>query len=284
MGVSISIVTPSYNQGRFLEQTIRSVLAQRDQAHEYFVLDGGSNDGSHEIIERYTDRLDWWVSEPDKGQCHAINRGFARATGDVLYWVNSDDLLLPGTLAAVRDAFDRDPGLGVVTGYTVVVDAENQIIDLRRRMPDSPRMARLGYLRSKQPSVFFRRSLFEAVGGLDESLECVLDTDLWLKMMRAGARWGGLPRYLSAERRHGEMKGVVLTERYGRERALLRERYPEFAAGPLKRQLGRVLYYADQITTGRSLAWRRDQRRMLGRDLAGVFSERCCSGGAGKEP
>src|SRR5687768_13987517 len=101
MSVSISVVTPSYNQAKYLEETLRSVISQRDQLHEYFVFDGGSTDGSAELIRKYTHGIDYWQSEKDKGQSDAIHKGFGRATGDVLGWLNSDDVLLPGALAKV---------------------------------------------------------------------------------------------------------------------------------------------------------------------------------------
>src|SRR5436305_2105639 len=109
MATTISVVTPSYNQVRYVEQTLRSVISQREDVHEYFVLDGGSTDGSADVIRRYAGRIDYWVSEKDKGQSDAIHKGFSRATGDVLCWLNSDDLFLPGALRKVREAFDRHP-------------------------------------------------------------------------------------------------------------------------------------------------------------------------------
>ena len=112
----ITVVTPSFNQARFLDETLRSVLAQRDEIHEFFVIDGGSTDASVEIIRRYDSQIDWWVSEADAGQADAIHKGFSRAHGDVLYWINSDDVLLPGAIARVRQAFDANPHWDAGTG------------------------------------------------------------------------------------------------------------------------------------------------------------------------
>lgn len=144
---TLSIVMPSYNQARFLEEAIGSVLSQRERVKEFFVLDGGSTDDSRNIIEKYSDRIDWWRSEPDGGQSNAIGEGFGRATGDVLAWLNSDDALLPGAVNAMLDCFDADPGLGLVEGDTVVVDADSRVIRCDRRAGPSRNWMRYGYMR-----------------------------------------------------------------------------------------------------------------------------------------
>lgn len=271
MPVTISIITPSFNQAAYLEQTLQSVLGQRDLVHEFFVLDGGSDDGSVEIIEKYADGIDWWVSEPDKGQCDAIHRGFAKATGDVLYWINSDDVLLPGALRAVHDAFGRDAGLEVLTGYGVAIDGEDRIIQMKRRVHDSPWWGMLGYLRVHQPCTFFRRSLYESVGGLDLDLHCTLDTDLWYRMFRARSRWGGVDRFLAAYRLHAEAKGSTLQRQYAEERALMKQRYPDLVGRKGRHTIGRIAYYASQFASGRTVASIRDTRRCRGRTLQEVF-------------
>ncbi|NVO00781.1 MAG: glycosyltransferase, partial [Geobacteraceae bacterium] len=122
----ITIVTPSYNQGRFLEKTILSVLDQGYPNLEYIVIDGGSTDESVEIIKKYADRLTYWVSEPDRGQSHAINKGFERATGEIFGWLNSDDWYHPGALQAVAEAFAANPDVGAVVGAGEMVDEEGK--------------------------------------------------------------------------------------------------------------------------------------------------------------
>ncbi len=271
MAVTISVITPSLNQAAYLEQTLQSVLSQRDLVHEFFVLDGGSDDGSVEIIEKYVDGIDWWVSEPDKGQCDAIHRGFSRATGDVLYWINSDDVLLPGALGVVHEAFDRDAGLDVLTGHGVAIDGEDRIIRMRRRVLASPWWGRLGFVRVHQPCTFFRRSLYESVGGLDLDLHCTLDTDLWYRMFRARSRWGGVDQFLAAYRLHPEAKGSTLQRRYDEERALMRERYPDLVVRKVRHTVGRAAYYASQFASGRTVASIRDTRRCRGLRFQEVF-------------
>jgi glycosyltransferase involved in cell wall biosynthesis len=275
--VTVTVVTPSFNQSAYLEETIASVLAQRDDVHEYFVVDGGSDDGSADIIERFANQLDWWVSERDRGQCDAIAKGFARATGDILYWINSDDVLLPGALTRVRKAFDANAVLEVAQGYGVAIDAAGRIIHMRRAVLDSARWARLGYLRVHQPATFFRRDLYERIGGLNLDLHCALDTELWYRMFRAGANWGGIADYVAAYRLHDEAKGATLRDRYKQERRLLAERYPEYAPSQLPRAVGRVSYFAAQVASGRTLATRADMQKHRGKPWGDVFQapDRC---------
>ncbi|MBZ0305900.1 MAG: glycosyltransferase, partial [Anaerolineae bacterium] len=125
----ITVVTPSYNQGQYLEATIRSVLSQNYPNLEYIVIDGGSTDTSTAIIQKYADQLAYWVSEKDRGQTHAINKGFQRGTGEVMGWLNSDDILLPGTLHAVGRAFAQDSSLKVVSGFRHFIDADGQFMN-----------------------------------------------------------------------------------------------------------------------------------------------------------
>jgi glycosyltransferase involved in cell wall biosynthesis len=272
MTVRISIVTPSYNQAAFLERTLQSVLSQRDHIHQYVVLDGGSADGSVDIIRRCAPAgIDHWESRPDAGQGDAIKRGFAMCDGDVLHWLNSDDALLPGALQQVRDAFEREPSMDVLTGWSIGIDHEDTIVEIRRRPHDSPRWARLGYLRVVQPSCFFTRRVYESTGGIDDSLHCVLDTELWYRLMRASERWGGIDAYLAAYRLHAATKGATMHQQYRRERATLKQRYPEFTGRRVRHAIGRFAFYGSQFLSGRMAAQRRDERAFRGRALAEVF-------------
>jgi glycosyltransferase involved in cell wall biosynthesis len=272
MAVRISIVTPSYNQAAFLERTLRSVLSQREDIHQYIVLDGGSTDGSADIIHRFAPLgIDHWESREDAGQGDAIKRGFAMCTGDVLHWLNSDDVLLPGALRHVRGAFERNAALDVLTGWSVGVDDEDRIIEVRRRPHDSPRWARFGYLRVVQPSCFFTRRVYQAAGGIDPSLHCVLDTELWYRLMRASEEWGGVDAYIAAYRLHAATKGATMQQQYRSERLLLRQRHPEFIGRRLRHSIGRLAFYGSQILSGRMALQRRDEMSFHGRTLAEVF-------------
>ncbi|HLA97025.1 MAG TPA: glycosyltransferase family 2 protein, partial [Anaerolineales bacterium] len=146
----VSIVTPSFNQGRFLEETIQSVLAQDYPRIEYLIVDGGSTDGSLEIIRRYADRLGWWVSEPDRGQTEALNKGFARARGEIFAWLNSDDTYLPQAVSEAVAYLQAHPEAGMVYGDANLVDEHGRVIGkFPARQTDYQRLRR-GYVRIPQ--------------------------------------------------------------------------------------------------------------------------------------
>jgi len=200
----MSIVTPSLNQGKFIEETIRSVLLQGYPDLEYIIIDGGSTDGTVEIIQKYKNWLAFWVSEPDKGQSNAINKGLRMAKGDMIGWINSDDLYLPGTFELVNNSSCHDADM--VFGDCHVVNANKEVIKIR----DVPRTFDVNRLISEdniimQPSAFFKRTVFVAVGGLDESLEYAMDYDLWI---RIGLKYNvqRINGYLSCLRKHHHAK------------------------------------------------------------------------------
>ncbi len=181
----VSIVTPSYNQAAYLEQTIRSVLNQDVRELEYVVVDGGSDDGSIGIIRRYEDRLAWWVSEKDSGQAEAINKGMRRARGEIVAWLNSDDTYLPGAIEAAVQAFVSHPQAVMVYGDMRAVDERGAPINVLRYRQLSLEDL-LCFQIIGQPAVFMRRSAFEAAGGLDLSYQFMLDHQLWIKLAQQG--------------------------------------------------------------------------------------------------
>lgn len=180
----ISVVTPSYNQARFLEDTLRSVVSQNYPRTEHIVIDGGSTDGSVELIRRYAPHLHYWVSEKDRGQSHALNKGLALAHGDVLTWLNSDDTYLPDALATVGDLFARHPEVDLVYGDFVYTDVDGHPLRRRHVFATMTYETLLYHDYLGQPAVFFRRSLFDKVGPVDESLHYCMDWDLFLRMWR----------------------------------------------------------------------------------------------------
>ncbi len=180
----VSIVTPSYNQAHFLEETIRSVLDQDYPNIEYIIVDGGSTDGSLEIIERYADRLAWWVSEPDQGQTDAINKGFARARGEILAWLNSDDTYLPHAVAKQWPFLQAHPEAGMVYGDANLVDEAGKVIGRFPARQTDYRRLRRGYVHIPQQASFFRASLWRQVGPLDPTFYFAMDYDLWVRLAR----------------------------------------------------------------------------------------------------
>jgi glycosyltransferase involved in cell wall biosynthesis len=180
----VSIVTPSFNQARFLEATIQSVLSQDDAKLEYLIVDGGSTDGSVEIIKRYADRLAWWVSEPDRGQTDAINKGFARAQGEILAWLNSDDTYLPHAVSEAVSYLRDHPEAGMVYGDANLIDENGQVIGrFPARQTDYRRLMR-GHVHIPQQASFFRAELWRQVGPLDPTFYFAMDYDLWVRLAR----------------------------------------------------------------------------------------------------
>lgn len=181
----VSIVTPSFNQALFLEQAIRSVLNQDYPRIEYFVIDGGSTDGSREIIQKYAPRLAGWVSEPDRGQADAVNKGLRNAHGDIVAWLNSDDYYLPGAVAAAVRCFEQHPETVLVYGDMLAVDGEGRIINhLRYRQLELEDLLCFDII--GQPAAFMRRSALEEVGGLDSTFHFLLDHQLWIRLAQRG--------------------------------------------------------------------------------------------------
>jgi hypothetical protein len=167
--------------------------------------------------------------------------------------------------------FESEPALDVVTGWSLGIDDADRIVNVRRWPHDSPRWARLGYLRVVQPTCFFTRRVYEKSGGIDPSLHCVLDTELWYRLMRASDRWAGVDAYIAAYRLHAATKGATMREQYNHERQLLKQEYPEFIGRRVRHSVGRLAFYGSQIFSGRATSQRRDEREFRGRRLDDVF-------------
>jgi glycosyltransferase involved in cell wall biosynthesis len=211
----VSIVTPSFNQGPYLEQTMLSVLEQDYPRIEYIVVDGGSTDNSAEIIEKYADRLAYWISEKDSGQAEAINKGFARANGEILAWLNSDDYYMRNTVSVAVQCFEQNPDVVMVYGDMLAVDGEGQTTNVLRYKQLSLEDL-LCFQIIGQPSVFFRRSALEKVGWLEPSFHFMLDHHLWIRLAQQG-RILHIPQVWSAARYHPHAKNRAKAAEFGRE-------------------------------------------------------------------
>ena len=181
----ISVVTPSYNQGQFIEETIRSVLLQGYPNLEFIIIDGGSTDNTLKIIRKYDPWLAYWVSEPDQGQSHAINKGIKRATGEILLWLNSDDLVLPNAFFTVAKIFLENPETRMVIGQAHIINTQGETTgELRSRFSSWEEIATNPRNSLRQISTFFSRTLFDEEGFLDESLHIAMDTELLVRFTR----------------------------------------------------------------------------------------------------
>ncbi len=273
----ISIVTPSYNQGPFLAETIESVISQEgDFSIDYIIIDGGSRDGSVEIIKQYDTRLksgEWsvncqgitfrWVSEEDTGQTNALMKGFSRATGSIFAWLNSDDTYLPGALQSAAAFFRVHPDIGLMYGEARYSDATGTTIGrYRTEAFDLEKLASANII--CQPSAFFRREAFKAVGGLDEALDFVMDYDLWIRIGRCfPCRY--IPCLLATYRLHETSKTIDNATLVKNAEESLAVTIKHFGWAPLtrvytscaiicKKSLPGVLRHSKLITTAAALA------------------------------
>lgn len=211
----ITIVSPSYQQAAFLPECLASVHDQQGAEVEHIVVDGGSTDGSADLLSEAAGQLEWWVSEKDRGQSHAINKGLAHATGDVFNWINSDDALLPGALRTVAEAFDQDPSLVVLLGRLVhqVNGADRPVT--RVNDPADERRLFLDPVINQQ-ATFYRMDVVKAIGGVEEKLHFVMDYELWLQVLfRHGTtHLRSVPQDLAMFRLHTDSKTMTVHARF----------------------------------------------------------------------
>jgi len=204
----VSIVTPSFNQGQFLEETILSVLNQDYPNTEYIIIDAGSTDGTLVILKKYHHLI--WISEPDHGQTEAINKGFRLTTGDIITYLNSDDLLLPGAVSAVVNAFSKYPKADFIYGDFKVIDSKGNHILSRNTISYDRNVLIYGRALIAQPASFFRRSLVTKIGYLDETYDFCMDLEFWIRAALNGAKFHHIDFPLAAQRLHPQSKTMSM--------------------------------------------------------------------------
>ncbi len=221
----VTIVTPSYNQAEYLEETILSVLGQTYKNIEYILIDGDSQDGTLEIIKKYEKKLTRWISEKDKGQTDAINKGFALANGDILGWINSDDTLLPNAVEEAVAFLQANPRIGLVYGDANYIDENSSVIGSFPAAQTDLSKLRRGYVHIPQQASFFRKNLWDQVGPLDDSFFFAMDYDLWTRLA-AISELKYIPGSLWANfRLHADAKTIAADDRCWPE--MLRVHYRE---------------------------------------------------------
>ena len=220
----ISVVVPSFNQAKFIEETLRSVIVQDYPNLELIVIDGGSTDDSVSIIKKYEKYITYWVSEPDGGQTKGLIKGFNRATGSIQCWLNSDDLLEKGTLASVADYFESHPNIDAVFGNTLWIDEASQPLREQREIPFNRFIWMYTYNYIPGMSMFWRKDIYDKVGGLNSEFNLAMDADLWIRFAEVGYI-GHVQKIWSRMRFYPEQKNRSLRDQSDAEDLRIRSRY-----------------------------------------------------------
>ncbi|MFZ2314370.1 MAG: glycosyltransferase family 2 protein [Gammaproteobacteria bacterium] len=202
--MKFSVVTPSFNQGKYIQRTIASVLQQKEVEFEYVIMDGGSTDKTLDVLSAHANQL-VYVSEPDLGQAHAVNKAIKQTCGEYIGWLNSDDIYYPGALKKVADFFDQHPGVDVVYGKAYQIDDEDQVLEDYPSEPFSFSRLKVHCFIS-QPAAFIRRSALNKHGMLNERLTFCMDYEYWLRLAKAQATFAYLPEVLSGARIYADTK------------------------------------------------------------------------------
>jgi glycosyltransferase involved in cell wall biosynthesis len=246
----ISIIVPSFNQEKYLERTLCSILDQNYQKLELIVIDGGSKDGSSGIIRKHEHQMKFWCSEPDGGQTQGIIKGFTHATGEILCFLNSDDLFEPGALNEVGEYFSRHPDVDAVYGDTVWIDGEGKILRRHKEIPFNRFIWLNTYNYIPGMSMFWRRTLYDRAGGFDPAFQLAFDADLWIRFSDVGGRIKHVQRQWSQMRFYPGQKNRRLRGQSDWEDMLIRSRYWKGGVRPT------TYYLNGKIAFGLRILWK----------------------------
>ena len=278
--MKVSIITPSYNQGHFIERTLKSVANQTGGDIEHIVMDGGSTDNTIEILKQFSSSVKW-VSEEDNGQADAVNKGIRMCDGEIIGWLNSDDMFYPGAIEKITDFFELNPDIEVVYGMADHIDKEDQAFEQYPTEEwDFERLKYTCFI--SQPALFFRRRVIEEQGLLDESLQYCMDYEYWLRLGKAGVRFAFLPEKLAGSRLYAENKTLgsrkkvhheindMLKKKFGRVPDRWLNNYAHVSIEPrLKgsQRSTRILLEFQVRTVIAALKWNRVVSNQMGRSL-----------------
>lgn len=249
---TLSVITPSYNQGEFLEETLRSVIRQDYGPLEYIVIDGGSTDDSVDIIKSYAGNLHYWVSEPDGSHTAGLLKGFARASGEILCWLNSDDLFEPGALVEVGHFFSTHPELSVVYGDALWIDRSGKVVRPKKEHGFNRFIWTYDHNFIPQPSTFWRKSVYDQVGGLDTSYQLAFDADFWIRLADI-TPLHHVPRIWSRMRLYPEQRNQKFRALSDHEDLCIRRTYignESFASRKCKKVIAKSMRVAWKVATG----------------------------------
>jgi glycosyltransferase involved in cell wall biosynthesis len=222
----ISVITPSYNQGEYIEYTIKSVLNQEYPNLEYIIIDGGSSDNTLDIIKKYEKNISYWVSEKDNGQTHAINKGLKKATGEIIGWINSDDVYLNNCLYEAVEYFNQNPTIDIIFSDYIYIDADDKIIKRRKEIPFNYDIYLwTGDCYHANCAGFFKKSIFDKIGYLDETLHYGMDFEFYLRAGKAGIKIGHKRGYWGAYRLHSKSKSMSAVKNMKKEGVLIVSKY-----------------------------------------------------------